>query len=132
MKRRCGTPLSGLAYAAACEQETFGKRACYYHAKLRDGLTTPARETLSAIERGTEGDRARSPVYAAAIRLARLGDAEAGRRAATLREYRTELETLLLLAAAGDIRGWEPPPEVSQNEHSATSPGRRRIRPSRG
>lgn len=107
MKRRCETKLSGLAYAAACEHQTWGRALCYYHDKLAAGLCSLVHATLSAIERGTEGDRAQSPVYAAALKHARRPVEEARGRA-DLRDHRVALEAALLLAASGAPRTWTP------------------------
>lgn len=127
---RCGVALSGLG---RCAEPTFGRRRCGYHAKLARGLVSLHLDTFRAIRRGAEGDLARSEPYAAALRRARA-ELEEARVRARLRDRRRELEALLLLACAGDLRAWRRPapgagpPAGSDGAQPRRHLARRRIR----
>ena len=107
MNRRCKTRLSGVA---SCGQETYGREICGYHDRMNQGLISLCKETFNAIERGTEGDMARTGPYRVAIRASREANREGLQADARLnlavRERRTELEALLHVLAAGSARGW--------------------------
>lgn len=114
---RCQTRLSGMA---ACSQPVFGSAPlCYYHGKMREGHVTIVHATLVAVARGAEGDLARDDAYRTALALTSRADlppklefadradrVEAQQRG-DLRKARADFETLLHLAAAGDLSGWK-------------------------
>lgn len=121
----CGVRLSGIA---RCTQpQSRPNRSCSYHEKLEAGLVALEGRTLRAIRHGTEGDLGRTPAYAKALRRARA-DVDEAKAAAARRDHRRTLETVLLLACAGDLRAWPAEGVRPQGGASVSAPAEQRKR----